>query len=174
MLCSATSSVRRSSTTLSLSRRRRRSHALEIPDLRWCADRGGNVDSASAIGVVAGDPRDAARHGGGRRERRRVRNDRHVAVSISYAAGLNSEQVGLVLGLGVHDTSQVMGAAMTYKEVFQDETALKGTRRAVASLFRALPPRAHRSLIPRLFRSGRGDEGRATCSSPSSFPRWRP
>ena len=37
----------------------------------------------------------------------------------------HSEQVGLFLGLGVHDTSQVLGASLTYKEVFDDEVALQ-------------------------------------------------
>ena len=33
--------------------------------------------------------------------------------------------VGLFLGTGIHDTSQVMGAALSYRELFHDETALK-------------------------------------------------
>jgi uncharacterized integral membrane protein (TIGR00698 family) len=37
----------------------------------------------------------------------------------------HSEQVGLFLGLGVHDTSQVLGASLTYREVFDDEVALQ-------------------------------------------------
>ncbi|HWP37399.1 MAG TPA: putative sulfate exporter family transporter [Gemmatimonadales bacterium] len=37
----------------------------------------------------------------------------------------SSEQVGLFLGTAVHETSQVVGAALTYKEVFHDEVALK-------------------------------------------------
>lgn len=36
-----------------------------------------------------------------------------------------SEQVGLFLGTAVHETSQVVGAALTYKEVFNDDTAFK-------------------------------------------------
>jgi len=36
-----------------------------------------------------------------------------------------SEQVGIFLGLSIHDTSQVMAAALTYREVFDDEVALK-------------------------------------------------
>lgn len=36
-----------------------------------------------------------------------------------------SEQIGMFLGLAVHDTSQVIGAALTYKEVFGDELVLK-------------------------------------------------
>mmetsp|Transcript_43402 Transcript_43402/g.112416 ORF Transcript_43402/g.112416 Transcript_43402/m.112416 type:complete len:465 (-) Transcript_43402:433-1827(-) len=36
-----------------------------------------------------------------------------------------SEQVGLFLGTAIHDTSQVMGAGLTYAQMYQDETALK-------------------------------------------------
>lgn len=39
--------------------------------------------------------------------------------------GKSSAAVGLFLGTGIHDTSQVMGAALSYKELFHDETALK-------------------------------------------------
>jgi uncharacterized membrane protein YadS len=35
------------------------------------------------------------------------------------------EQVGMCLGVAIHDTSQVLGAAMSYKETFDDEMALK-------------------------------------------------
>lgn len=36
-----------------------------------------------------------------------------------------SEQIGLFLGTAIHETSQVVGAALTYKEVYQDDTVLK-------------------------------------------------
>ena len=36
-----------------------------------------------------------------------------------------SEQVGMCLGVAIHDTSQVLGSAMAYKETFSDEIALK-------------------------------------------------
>ncbi len=36
-----------------------------------------------------------------------------------------SEQIGMFLGTAVHDTSQVVGAAMAYREVFQDERVLQ-------------------------------------------------
>ena len=36
-----------------------------------------------------------------------------------------SEQVGLFLGTAVHDTSQVVGAALTYKEMYNDSLAFK-------------------------------------------------
>jgi uncharacterized integral membrane protein (TIGR00698 family) len=37
----------------------------------------------------------------------------------------SSEGVGLFLGTAIHDTSQVVGAAMTYKEVFHDDKVLQ-------------------------------------------------
>ncbi len=37
----------------------------------------------------------------------------------------SSEQIGLFLGTSIHETAQVVGAALTYKEVFQDEVVLK-------------------------------------------------
>ena len=37
----------------------------------------------------------------------------------------NSEQVGLCLGVAIHDTSQVLGSAMSYRDTFDDEVALK-------------------------------------------------
>jgi len=36
-----------------------------------------------------------------------------------------SEQIGLFLGTALHETSQVVGAALTYREVFGDDVALK-------------------------------------------------
>lgn len=36
-----------------------------------------------------------------------------------------SEQVGMCLGVAIHDTSQVLGSAMNYKETFNDDVALK-------------------------------------------------
>jgi len=37
----------------------------------------------------------------------------------------NSEQVGMCLGVAIHDTSQVLGSAMSYRDTFDDEIALK-------------------------------------------------
>ena len=37
----------------------------------------------------------------------------------------SSEQVGMCLGVAIHDTSQVLGSAMAYKDIFDDEVALK-------------------------------------------------
>lgn len=39
--------------------------------------------------------------------------------------GAGSGAVGLFLGTGIHDTSQVMGAALSYKELFRDDAALQ-------------------------------------------------
>lgn len=48
----------------------------------------------------------------------------------------NSAQVGLCLGVAIHDTSQVLGAALLYKETFADETAFQVA--AVTKLMRNL------------------------------------
>ncbi|GMI09311.1 hypothetical protein TrVE_jg5825 [Triparma verrucosa] len=37
----------------------------------------------------------------------------------------SSEQVGMCLGVAIHDTSQVLGSAMSYRETFDDEIALR-------------------------------------------------
>ena len=37
----------------------------------------------------------------------------------------SSEQVGMCLGVAIHDTSQVLGSAMSYRETFDDEVALR-------------------------------------------------
>jgi uncharacterized integral membrane protein (TIGR00698 family) len=37
----------------------------------------------------------------------------------------SSEQIGMCLGVSIHDTSQVLGAAMSYNETFGDDVALK-------------------------------------------------
>lgn len=44
---------------------------------------------------------------------------------LAHALLKTSEQVGLFLGTAIHETSQVVGAALTYKEVFNDEVVLK-------------------------------------------------
>jgi len=48
----------------------------------------------------------------------------------------SSQAIGTFLGLAIHDTSQVMGAALTYNEVFHDEIVLKTA--AVTKLTRNL------------------------------------
>lgn len=44
---------------------------------------------------------------------------------IAHALFSSSEQVGVFLGTAIHDTSQVMGAAITYSEIYNDDVALK-------------------------------------------------
>lgn len=44
---------------------------------------------------------------------------------VFHALCSGSEQVGMCLGVAIHDTSQVLGSAMSYKEIFNDEVALK-------------------------------------------------
>jgi uncharacterized membrane protein YadS len=48
----------------------------------------------------------------------------------------HSEQVGLCLGVAIHDTSQVLGAALSYKETFNDPVAFEVA--AVTKLMRNL------------------------------------
>jgi uncharacterized integral membrane protein (TIGR00698 family) len=48
----------------------------------------------------------------------------------------SSEQVGMMLGVAIHDTSQVLGAGLSYKETFDDEVAFKVA--AVTKLMRNL------------------------------------
>ena len=44
---------------------------------------------------------------------------------VAHAVLAHSEQVGLFLGLAVHDTAQVVGSALTYKTMFGDDLALR-------------------------------------------------
>mmetsp|Transcript_28083 Transcript_28083/g.64274 ORF Transcript_28083/g.64274 Transcript_28083/m.64274 type:complete len:405 (-) Transcript_28083:640-1854(-) len=53
-----------------------------------------------------------------------------------HALCASPEQVGLCLGVGIHDTSQVLGSAMSYKDAYGEETAL--TVAAVTKLTRNL------------------------------------
>ncbi|MCS6806906.1 MAG: putative sulfate exporter family transporter [Acidobacteriota bacterium] len=73
----------------------------------------------------------------------------------------SSEQVGLFLGTAVHETSQVVGAALTYKEVFNDDTAFKAA--TVTKLTRNLFLAA---VVPALslyyLRNNRSGQGRST------------
>lgn len=46
------------------------------------------------------------------------------------------EQVGVCLGVAIHDTSQVLGSAMSYKEIYGEEMALKAA--AITKLTRNL------------------------------------
>eukprot|EP00055_Hartaetosiga_balthica_P004655 m.12562 g.12562 ORF g.12562 m.12562 type:complete len:465 (+) comp4017_c0_seq1:70-1464(+) len=44
---------------------------------------------------------------------------------IAHALLPTSEQIGVFLGLSVHDTSQVIGSALSYKEMYNDEVAFQ-------------------------------------------------
>ena len=46
---------------------------------------------------------------------------------VAHLLFTTSEAVGLFLGTAVHDTSQVVGAAMTYRELFHDDKVLQAT-----------------------------------------------
>ncbi len=48
----------------------------------------------------------------------------------------SSERVGALLGVSIHDTSQVLGAAVSYKELFGDEAAMNAA--AITKLCRNL------------------------------------
>jgi uncharacterized integral membrane protein (TIGR00698 family) len=80
-----------------------------------------------------------------------------------------SSAVGLFLGTGIHDTSQVMGAALSYKELFHDEAALKvaTVTKLTRNLFLAAVVPALAFLHAR--RQGRGVE-RGTMRIASLFP----
>ncbi len=58
---------------------------------------------------------------------------------VAHVLFTTSEGVGLFLGTAVHDTSQVVGAAMTYKELFHDDQVLQATTvtKLVRNLFLA-------------------------------------
>ena len=44
---------------------------------------------------------------------------------LAHAVLGSSETIGLFLGTAVHDTSQVVGAALTYKQVYDDDVVLR-------------------------------------------------
>ena len=44
---------------------------------------------------------------------------------LAHAVFAHSEQVGVFLGTAIHDTAQVMGAAATYAQMYDDEVVLK-------------------------------------------------
>eukprot|EP00945_MAST-04E_sp_MAST-4E-sp1_P002078 g2078.t1 len=44
---------------------------------------------------------------------------------LAHAIFDNSQQIGMWLGMAIHDTSQVIGSALTYHEVYDDEVVLK-------------------------------------------------
>ena len=72
--------------------------------------------------------------------------------------GASSGSVGLFLGTGIHDTSQVMGAALSYKELFGDERALQVA--AVTKLTRNVFLVAVVPLLALLHARRSGEKGR--------------
>lgn len=44
---------------------------------------------------------------------------------LAHAVLASSETIGLFLGTAIHDTSQVVGAALTYKQVYEDDIVLR-------------------------------------------------
>lgn len=44
---------------------------------------------------------------------------------LAHALLTSSETIGLFLGTAIHDTSQVVGAALTYKQVYEDDVVLR-------------------------------------------------
>jgi uncharacterized integral membrane protein (TIGR00698 family) len=74
-----------------------------------------------------------------------------------------SEQIGLFLGTAVHETSQVVGAALTYKEVFNDEIVLKAATvtKLTRNLFLAVVvPMLSYLYLRRMAAQGEGDGGK--------------
>ncbi len=74
-----------------------------------------------------------------------------------------SEQIGLFLGTAVHETSQVVGAALTYKEVFNDEVVLKAATvtKLTRNLFLAIVvPMLSYLYLRRMAAQGAGDSGK--------------
>ncbi|MDM7460559.1 MAG: putative sulfate exporter family transporter [bacterium] len=74
-----------------------------------------------------------------------------------------SEQIGLFLGTAVHETSQVVGAALTYKEVFNDEVVLKAATvtKLTRNLFLAIVvPMLSYLYLRQMAAQGEGDGGK--------------
>ncbi|MFN7019134.1 MAG: YeiH family protein [Fimbriimonadales bacterium] len=74
-----------------------------------------------------------------------------------------SEQIGLFLGTAIHETSQVVGAALTYKEVFNDEVVLKAATvtKLTRNLFLAVVvPMLSYLYLRRMAAQGAGDGGK--------------
>jgi uncharacterized integral membrane protein (TIGR00698 family) len=79
-----------------------------------------------------------------------------------------SEQIGLFLGTAVHETSQVVGAALTYKEVFGDDVALKAA--TVTKLTRNLFLAVVVPLLAFLYLRRQGGAGASAVSVRGLFP----
>ncbi|MCC7123993.1 MAG: putative sulfate exporter family transporter [Acidobacteria bacterium] len=89
---------------------------------------------------------------------------------LAHALLSRSETIGLFLGTAVHDTSQVMGAALTYKQLFADDVVLRTA--TVTKLTRNIFLAA---VIPILTWMHARESGRTTSANGhvSSTPAWR-
>ncbi len=89
---------------------------------------------------------------------------------LANAVLTTSEQVGIFLGTAVHETAQVVGAAMTYQEVFGDDTVLQVA--TVTKLTRNLFLAAVVPLLSYLHlrQAEHQDEGRVRVSPLELFP----
>lgn len=94
---------------------------------------------------------------------------------VAHALLPGPQQAGMFLGVAIHDTSQVLGSAMTYNQVFNEESVLKVA--AVTKLTRNLFLAA---VIPGLAWQYRDDgpraeaEGAATVSGLATFQKYVP
>ena len=85
---------------------------------------------------------------------------------LAHEVCLNSAHVGMALGTGIHDTSQVLGAAASYDQTFQDPEAMRAA--AVTKLTRNLGLAA---CIPYLTYVGNKESGSPPSgSSPPPSP----
>ena len=89
---------------------------------------------------------------------------------LANAVLTTSEQVGIFLGTAVHETAQVVGAAMTYQEVFGDDTVLQAA--TVTKLTRNLFLAAVVPLLSYLHlrQAEHQDKGRIRVSPLELFP----
>ena len=83
----------------------------------------------------------------------------------------DSATIGLFLGTAIHDTSQVVGAALTYKQAFGDDTVLRVA--TVTKLTRNLFLAAVIPFLAWQYARGRG-HGAASGSKPASWRAYVP
>src|SRR6185436_516123 len=92
---------------------------------------------------------------------------------LAHAVLSRSETIGLFLGTAVHDTSQVVGAALTYKQVYNDDIVLR-----VATVTKLTRNIFLAGVIPVLtwlhVRETGGRTTRASATSSDSWTRYVP
>ncbi len=91
---------------------------------------------------------------------------------LAHALLATSEQVGLFLGTAVHETAQVVGAALAYKEVYGDDVAFQAATvtKLTRNLFLAVVvPLMAFYYLRQQSRSGQGD-GEARVNVAKLFP----